>query len=295
MRYMVRLQITGKVFDLQEQTTPKKISIRYFSRNQMRMFQTAGRMIPLVWMILLLSIVLLPVELVAEGRMPFHSGERLTYELRWGIIPAGEAVMEVMPMRNKDGQEVYHFQLTAKSNEFIDMFYKVRDYINAYTDKDVNHSLLYTKDQLEGKTRRDITVHFDWGRMLANYSNFNREERTVDLVPGVLDPLSAFYFVRLSDLVENTMIECPVTDGKKVVIGRAKIGTREIIETKYGKIDSFLVEPELQHIGGVFEKSPEARMLLWVSADEQKYLVRMKSKVVVGSFVADLIRVETIK
>jgi hypothetical protein len=45
----------------------------------------------------------------------------------------------------------------------------------------------------------------------------------------------------------------------------------------------------LEHIGGVFEKSKNARIRLWVTADERRILVKVKSKVVVGSFTGELI------
>jgi hypothetical protein len=49
------------------------------------------------------------------------------------------------------------------------------------------------------------------------------------------------------------------------------------------------VEPELRYIGGVFEKSKDAELNVWVTADEQRLPVKIKSKVIIGSFVAELI------
>ncbi|MEJ2657998.1 MAG: DUF3108 domain-containing protein, partial [Desulfobacterales bacterium] len=71
-----------------------------------------------------------------EKDFPFHPGEKLTFRLRWTIIPAGESVLEVLPMETIDGINAYHFVLTAKSNAFIDQFYKVRDRIDSYVSAD---------------------------------------------------------------------------------------------------------------------------------------------------------------
>jgi len=54
------------------------------------------------------------------------------------------------------------------------------------------------------------------------------------------------------------------------------------------------VEPDLQHIGGVFEKSKDAKLKIWVTADKRRIPVKVKSKVRVGSFVAELISAEGI-
>jgi len=49
------------------------------------------------------------------------------------------------------------------------------------------------------------------------------------------------------------------------------------------------VEPEIRHIGGVFEKSKDAKLNVWVTADERRLPVKITSKVIIGSFVAELI------
>ena len=39
----------------------------------------------------------------------------------------------------------------------------------------------------------------------------------------------------------------------------------------------------------VFKKSKKAKIQIWLTADDRRIPVRIKSKVVVGSFVADLV------
>ena len=222
----------------------------------------------------------------------FFPGEKLTFELRWELIPAGKAVLEVMPFDTADGVQRYHFVLTAKSNSFVDFFYKVRDRIDAYADIDMTHSLRYLKKQHEGSHKRDEVVEFDWQQMTTRYSNFGKFEKSAVLSPGTFDPLSAFYFTRILDLVENTVITRPVTDGKKVVIGRAKIIRRETLELKAGTFDTLLIEPEIKKIGGVFKESKNARIHVWVTADSRHIPLLVKSRVVVGRFIGELISIE---
>ncbi len=223
---------------------------------------------------------------------PFNPGERLTFALKWMFIPAGEAVLEVLPIETVDGNKSYHFLLTAKSNEFIDHFYKVRDRIDAYTDIKMTRSILYKKNQLEGKTHREIVVQYNWAKYKAQYSNFNEEREPIDLLPGTFDPLSVFYYMRFFGLEADLIIERPVTDGKKCVMGRAKVIKRERMRVDAGEFDTFLIEPELQHIGGIFKKSKDAKLRVWVTADDLRILVKAESKVVVGHFTAELVSAE---
>jgi hypothetical protein len=232
----------------------------------------------------------------AEDRnLPFHSGERLTYVLKWEFIPAGEAVLEVLPIDTVNGVKSNHFLLTATSNSFVDIFYKVRDRIDAFADLNMTHSTLYKKNQKEGRTRRDIVVTFDWEKNRAQYSNFNKEREPIDLLPGSFDPLSAFFYTRLFDLKEKLVIERPITDGKKCVIGKAAVIKRETIKLASGTYDTYLMEPDIEHIGGVFEKSKNAKIQLWITADQRRIIVKAKSKVVVGSFTGELVSAEGLK
>jgi hypothetical protein len=56
-----------------------------------------------------------------------------------------------------------------------------------------------------------------------------------------------------------------------------------------GIFDTYLVEPDLKDIGGVFRKSKNAKLEVWVTSDNRHIPVKIKSKVIVGSFVAELI------
>ncbi len=226
---------------------------------------------------------------------PFYPGEKLTFQLKWTIIPAGESVLQVLPMETINGVQAYHFLLTAKSNSFIDNFYKVRDRIDAYANTEMTHSILYKKKQREGRTHRDIVVNFNWQNNKVQYTNFKDKGPPIDILSGAFDPLSAFYFVRLFDFQEKSTIERPVTDGKKCIIGKLAIIKRETIKLESGTYDTFLIEPELKHIGGVFEKSKNAKIQLWITADKRRIPVKIKSKVVVGSFVGELVSATGLK
>jgi len=225
---------------------------------------------------------------------PFSPGEKLTFKLKWCFVPAGEAVLEVLPIENISSIKAYHFVLTVKTNQFFDAIYKIRDRIDSYTDIDMTRSILYKKRQAGLKHKRDVVVSFNWDINKAQYSNFGRKREPVSLLPGSFDPLSIFYYSRICDLKEKFILQRPVTDGKKCVIGSGEVIKREIIKLKSGKYDTYLLEPELKDIGGVFRKSKNATIKIWITADKRKIPVRIKSKVVIGSFVAELVTAEVV-
>lgn len=223
------------------------------------------------------------------GNLPFYPGEKLTYQLSWGFIPAGEAVLEVLPVETYNGIEAFHFVLTTRTNAVVDVFYKVRDRIDSYTDLGLNRTIYYKKSQQEGNNRKEIVVEFDWEKGQAQFANFGEKKDPIEIMPGSLDPLSVFYFARQADLKVNSDISRPVTDGEVNLLGQGRIVTRENVKVGNATYDTFLLEPDLKDIGGVFEKDRKARIRIWLTADERRQLVRLKSKVVVGSFVAELV------
>lgn len=246
----------------------------------------------------MLMALIVPVSfgksIITNRPAPFRPGERLTFQLKWSFIPVGETILEVLPIESINGVPAYHFVMLVKTYDFVDLFYKVRDRVDAYTDTAMTHSILYVKKQQEGSTKRDIVVNFDWEKMEAQYSNFGKKRESIAVLPGSFDPLSVFYAFRLQNLKENLEIQTPVTDGKKSVIGKAKVIRREGLKLVSGTYDTYLVEPDIEHIGGVFEKSRDAKLSIWVTADERRIPVKITSKVIVGSFVAELVSAEMI-
>ena len=121
-------------------------------------------------------------------------------------------------------------------------------------------------------------VTFDWKASKARYTRSAKKKPPIAIRSGTFDPLSIFYYARRLDFKEGAVFERPVTDGKKCVDGRATVIRKERIELDIGTFDTYLIEPDLKDVGGVFEKSPNAKIKLWVTADERKIPVRFEKQ-----------------
>ena len=163
------------------------------------------------------------------------------FVLKYGAISAGAATLEVHDMEEIQGVEAYHFVMTARSNSFIDIFFKVRDRIDSYADAGMNHSLYYKKDQKEGRTRRNIRVDFDWEKNESTYVNFDTEPKVISLLPGSFDPLAVFYYSRLLEIQALKEFEHPVTDGEKNLMGILRVIGRETIKVPAGSFETLRI------------------------------------------------------
>ena len=241
--------------------------------------------------VLLVSSVSLVSESEKKREIPFEPGEKLHFEVWWGFIRAGEATLQVLPIEEVNGEKVLRFLMSARTTSFVDVFYKVRDTYESLTDIGMNRAIHYRKKK-EGHKKKEVLVRFDWEKMETQYVKTGEDWKPVPLISGSFDPLSVFYAFRTHDLEVGKELSVPVSDGKKCVIGVAKVLKKERIKVKMGEYDAYLIEPDMQDIGGVFEKSDDANIKVWVTADDKKIPLRFKSKVIVGSFVAELASIE---
>lgn len=223
---------------------------------------------------------------------PFAVGEVLEYDLKWSVFGVGRARMEVLPMEEFAGERVWRFQFQVRTNAFADKLFKVRTRIDSWVSLDLKRTVHYEEVKREGKTRRDIVVRFDPAAGTAIYSNFGKPRAPLELGAGpVLDPLAAVYHLRsrlgTAPEAEEAFV-FSVTDGKKVVPLRLQAQRRERIRVNGQKRDSLRFVPETGELGGVFEKSEDSDVRIWLSADPASVPLQVKGEVIVGSFWAKL-------
>ena len=224
-----------------------------------------------------------------DRRPAFEPGEILRYSLGWQFIVAGHATLEVLPDEEVGGETLRSFQMTARTRKVVDALFKVRDTLSSLASYDVTRSMGYSKIQREGKTKRDITVDFDWDNLKAHYFEARKQKSvTTPILENTLDPLSAFYFVRNQQLEVGKVIEGPMTDGKRCRMARIDVVEQKRIKVNGKKYECFRLKPDISDVGGVFEKSKDAKMEIWCTADHRHIPVLLKSKVAVGSFKAAL-------
>ena len=65
-----------------------------------------------------------------------------------------------------------------------------------------------------------------------------------------------------------------------------KVLGREVVETPAGKFKCVVIEPKLK-AGGIFKN--KGRLVIWLTDDERRMPVLMKSKVAIGSISATLV------
>ncbi len=229
----------------------------------------------------------------ADKKIPFHPGEKLTYQATWGVIPAGDLTLEVLPRETVGGVAAYHFVMTTRTSAVIDLIYEVRERQDSYIDADLTRSLLYKK-RSEGEHPRDVVVDLNWEKREATRSNFGEKMAPVAIVPGTFDPLALFFVIRLHDLKVNRTLQIPITEGDNNILVKATVVKRETIEIGEKRYDTFQVVPDMEQLERykVIRKSDLPELSIWFTADAQKIPVKIESKAAVGYFIFELVASE---
>jgi hypothetical protein len=124
----------------------------------------------------------------ATKEVPFRPGEKFMYRASWGMITAGDAVIEVLPFKIYNGIRTYHFVMETRTNAALDLIYKIRERQDSYPDIHMSRTLYYSKKST-GEHPRDVVVTFDWEKMKATYTSFGQAEKPVSIQAGTFDPL----------------------------------------------------------------------------------------------------------
>lgn len=219
----------------------------------------------------------------------FKEGEKLTFDVRYGFVTAGVAVFQIPKIKRISGRDAYHITFEVNTVPSFDWIYKVRDRYESYLDVEGLFPWRFEQHVREGGYSRDFSAFFDQRKGKAKTS-----EGEYDIPKYVSDIVSAFYLSRtfdFSDMKVDERVHLQNFYKDKVYDLDIRFAGKETVEVPAGTFDCIIVEPLVQE-GGLFKS--EGSILVWLTDDELKIPVKVKTKVVVGSIDADLTKYEGI-
>ena len=224
--------------------------------------------------------------------VPFAVGEELLFEVRWMGLLAGNASMAVNGQLSRDGHDVYHIRTLAQSSPFFSAFYHVRDLGETYVDVRELYPWYFQLDQREGKRVVQRTVTFDQERGIAVYTKNQAPPQEVAVPPKVQDSLSSLYLLRTLPLRVGEPIHMHTFSNGRTYDVEIQVLRRERVEAYWGPVDAFVVRPVLR-----FQEllRQTGDVLIWLTDDERRLPVRMRTEIKVGTIEATLIAVKGVQ
>jgi hypothetical protein len=217
----------------------------------------------------------------------FSAGEKLKFQVRWQFIVVGYATMAVDNMVTLLNRRAYHIIVTARSTDFFDNIYKVRNSNESWIDEESLCSLKFFSSNLEGKNYKNETIIFDQenGTFLLE-----EKQKSGPIPPCVQDVLSSLYYLRTMDLAVGQTYSIDAHSGDLSWPLKVTVLRREKVKVPAGEFETFVVEPSIRQGAGIFQA--KGKLLVWLTADKNKMPVLMSSKIAVGTIVAELIGYE---
>jgi hypothetical protein len=215
----------------------------------------------------------------------FKPGEKLTFRLHYGLISAGEGVLEVMSDKKTfGGRPCYQVVGTGKTVGAFDWFFKVRDTYESTIDSQSLIPWYFARRVDEGGYKISQNVTFNHYKDSAI-----SEKKTIYIPENTQDIVSALYYARnldFSNAKEGQVFEIQGYIDDELFPLNIKYVGKETVDSKKGTFNCLKFKPMLQK-GRVFKES--ADMTIWISDDKNHLPIRVQSDIFVGSIKMDLV------
>lgn len=240
--------------------------------------------------IITILIMLFCMVLSAQKTPAFKAGEWLKFRIHYGIFNASFATLK-LESKKLDTIPVYHVIGKGRTTGLARVFFKVDDRYESYFGRKDNKPYKFIRKIDEGGYTKDIEIDFDYNKDNALLTDKkNKKKFNFEINDDVQDLLSAAYHLRSNYNVEDLKIGESIVmdmlyDDDGVYQFKLKYLGKEVVKTKYGKVECLKFRPYVQN-GRVFKE--QESLTLWVSNDLNKIPIRIKADLAVGSIKADL-------
>ena len=236
----------------------------------------------------------------AEGFMgrrpivdPLHVGEKIVLSINFFKVEAGRFTLSVKPFKKVNGKKSYHLHYTVKTSSLFSMFYKVDDVAETFDDYDLWRPFSYEIHVKQSKQVRETKSFFDWKTMKGVYLDRKKapdkpmvkSKREWDVKNWSQNVFSVAYYLRAHTLKVGKTLKVRVGHEGKNLVMSAKVLRKEKIKTAVGEFEAFVVQPTFT-VDGLFKAT--GSNLIWLSADDRKFFLRLESKIKIGTIVGQI-------
>ncbi len=220
------------------------------------------------------------------GEFLVSENEKLSYLVSLQGLPVGSMDLEA---KNKNG-EVW-ITLRTKSNTALSSIYPVDDIIET---RHIGGNFIITNvKQQEGSFSSDIGFTISLREKRVFWIDRTRKRYSNETVPtsDVLDTLSSFYYLRNRTLQIGKTEILHIYDGDTFAPVPIEIVRQEQIRLRnFKKVDTLLLR-HVQQKGVIFKRTGD--MLIWVTNDENRVPVKLKTSTQLGNVTMELVSAES--
>jgi hypothetical protein len=216
----------------------------------------------------------------------FSGTESLHYSVSWsGGMKIGDIYLDIRPEKKEKGA----YSISAKVKDYgpLELFYPVDDTFRCFVNGPLKLPYRYEVYQKEGYGRETTRLTL-YNQDLRHISyQKNKEPKQQFTVTGtVYNEFASFIITRALVFREGEGIIVPTFADKKRHEVRVALLAKEKRKTLFGEKKTLKVQPRM-HFKGLYDKDGET--VLWLTDDTCRVPVEIRSKIVIGSLVAELV------
>jgi Protein of unknown function (DUF3108) len=207
------------------------------------------------------------------AQWPFAVGERMSFEGKFGWLPVGRAEVVIDARDTVRGHETYRVRFSVNGGP---SWFGVHDNYTSWFDTKTLVSYRYYQDIHEGRYKRQSTYE-----IMPQQGIYTKNGKDTSVtVAAPLDDESFLYFIRTVPLAVGDHYEWNryfMADRNPVIVDVVR---EETVEVPAGKFLCYVLRPTIKTTG-IFGEGGHAEV--WISADERRLIVQMKSGLSFGS------------
>ena len=215
-----------------------------------------------------------------QSAWPFQVGERLTYDVSFTGITAGEASLEIVNDSEVNNYHQLHIRFIAKTTYPFSLIYTIDDQVDTWLDSKSLYTRKMTKKIRERNYKKDSHTIIDYDQSIAI-----TDGDTVIIDQFLRDSYSLFYFLRTIPLSIGETIDFTAFNGKKITPFQIITKTKETINTMAGTFPCLVVKPFRE---GTTLLKNKGDMIIWFSDDKNKLPIQIRIKLKYGSMLLKL-------
>ncbi|MGZ3772643.1 MAG: DUF3108 domain-containing protein [Pseudobdellovibrionaceae bacterium] len=227
---------------------------------------------------------------------PFRVGEEVVHDVSYFKVSAGELRFKVEPFSTVNNRKSYQFAMEIRTSPLFSNFYSVEDRVEIFVDYEDLMPRVFQLHVKESKQLREAKMLFDpndstatfWEKKVTKDNGEEEKKQHWEILPFSQNVYSIVFYMRNFKWETGKEYAFHVANDNENLVFSGKAIRREVLETKLGPMKAIVIQPNIV-LKGKFK--PIGDNYIWLSDDDRKYVLRIESKIKIGTLVSEVVSI----
>lgn len=228
---------------------------------------------------------------------PFRVGEEVVHNVNYFKVSAAELKFKVEPFAMVNNRKSYTFAMEIKTGALFSSFYSIDDRVETFVDYMDLVPRVFRLHVKESGQLREANMLFNteknlatfWEKKVTKDHGVEEKKQEWEILPYTQNVYSAIFYMRNFQWTVGKEIAFRVGNDKENLIFSGKAIRREVLSTALGPMKAIVIQPNIV-LKGKFKSIGDN--FIWLSDDDRKYVLRIESKIKIGTLVSEVISIK---